>query len=216
MIEIINRGQGIFESLLCQYNLLDQSNTAGIEFARKQGIGIVVMGPVGGGRLGAPSPAIAALLPGKVQSSAELAMRFVFSNPNINIALSGMGNLKMLEENVATASNIQPLTADEQKQIAASLQENERLAGLYCTGCKYCLPCPFGVNIPEIFTLMNYHRIYKITDYARENYAQIGNVPWRDYNNAAACAKCGVCEEKCPQKLPIRKQLEETHAVLAV
>ncbi|GHU23378.1 aldo/keto reductase [Spirochaetia bacterium] len=216
MIEIIKRGEGIFESLLCQYNLLDQSNTAGIEFARKQGIGIVVMGPVGGGRLGAPSPAIAALLPGKVQSSAELAMRFVFSNPNINIALSGMGNLKMLEENVATASNIQPLTADEQEQIAASLQENERLAGLYCTGCKYCMPCPFGVNIPEIFTLMNYHRVYKITDYAKENYAQIGNVPWRDYKNAAACTKCGTCEEKCPQKLPIRKQLEETHKVLAV
>jgi predicted aldo/keto reductase-like oxidoreductase len=77
------------------------------------------------------------------------------------------------------------------------------------------MPCPQNVNIPEIFTLMNYHRVYKITQYAQENYAQIGKVPWRQYADASACAECGECEEKCPQKLPIREQLKETHKTLS-
>ncbi|GHV32364.1 aldo/keto reductase [Spirochaetia bacterium] len=213
--EIVRRGEGIFDSLLCQYNILDRSNEKDMAFAHEQGLGVVVMGPVGGGRLGAPSKVIQDLLPGKVQSSAEVALRFVFSNPNINIALSGMGSIQMLEENVKIAGNTSPLSAAETTQLEGMMKENERLAGLYCTGCKYCMPCPQGINIPEVFTLMNYHRVYKITDYARENYAQIGKVPWRQYKDAAACVECGECEEKCPQKLPIRQQLKETHKTLA-
>jgi predicted aldo/keto reductase-like oxidoreductase len=215
LAEIVRRGEGVFDSLLCQYNLLDRSNEDDMEEAHKQGLGIVVMGPVGGGRLGAPSLVIQELLPGAVQSSTEVALRFVFTNPTVHIALSGMGSIEMVEENAAIADNTAPLSADEQKHLEAQVKENERLAGLYCTGCKYCMPCPQEINIPEIFTLMNYHRVYKITDYARENYAQIGKVDWRRYKNAAACIECGLCEEKCPQKLPIREQLKETHTILA-
>jgi predicted aldo/keto reductase-like oxidoreductase len=215
LLEIVKRGQGVLESVLCQYNLLDRSNEAGMEFARKQGLGIVVMGPVGGGRLGTPTEAVRALLPSKPKSSAEIALRFVFTNPNVDVALSGMGSVEMVEENAALASKTDPLSAEERKYLDEQTKENERLSGLYCTGCKYCMPCPAGLDIPEIFTLMNYHRVYKLTDYARENYAQIGKVDWRKYKNAGACADCGVCEEKCPQKLPIRKQLKETHQTLA-
>jgi predicted aldo/keto reductase-like oxidoreductase len=215
LAEIIRRGEGVFESLLCQYNLLDRSNEAGMAFAHGQGLGIVVMGPVGGGRLGAPSQVIQNLIPGKVQSSAEVALRFVFTNSNIHIALSGMGSVAMLEENAALADNTSPLSQEEKSRLEAMMKENERLAGLYCTGCKYCMPCPQGINIPDLFTLMNYHRVYKITEYAKQNYAQIGKVPWRQYKNAAACVECGICEDKCPQKLPIRVQLKETHKTLA-
>lgn len=212
---IVRRGEGLLESLLCQYNLLDRSNETDMAFAHKQGLGIVVMGPVGGGRLGAPSQAIQKLLPGKAQSSAEVALRFVFTNPHLHIALSGMSSMEMLEENAALADNTSPLSPEEQAHLERASKENERLAGLYCTGCKYCMPCPQKVNIPEIFTLMNYHRVYKITRYARENYAQIGKVPWMQYENAAVCIECGDCEAKCPQKLPIREQLKETHKTLA-
>jgi predicted aldo/keto reductase-like oxidoreductase len=212
---IIKGGEGVFDSVLCQYNILDRSNEPGMDVAHAQGLGVVVMGPVGGGRLGAPSPAIQALLPGKVQSSAEVALRFVLNNPSVNIALSGMGSIQMLEENVKIASNTGPLSEAEKTQLDGMMKENERLAGLYCTGCRYCMPCPQEVNIPEIFTLMNYHRVYKLTDYAKGEYAQIGKTPWRKYQNASACIECGVCEQKCPQKLPIRQQLKETHQTLA-
>jgi predicted aldo/keto reductase-like oxidoreductase len=215
LIEILKNGEGVLESVLCQYNLLDRDKEPGIALAHEMGLGTVIMGPVGGGRLGAPSPMIQELIPGGVKSSAEVALRFVLANRNINIALSGVSSIAQLEENAAVASRTDALSAAELETIEAVLKENERLAGLYCTGCKYCMPCPKGVNIPEIFTIMNYHRVYKITDFAKKTYAEIGKVPWRQYQNAAACKDCGACEKKCPQSLPIREQLKETHRVLA-
>lgn len=214
MIEIIKRGGGVFASVLCQYNLLDRANEDAIAYAHEQGLGVTIMGPVGGGRLGAPSKVIQDLLPGKVQSSAEMALRFVMNNKNVNIALSGMSSMDMVEENAAVASNMEPLTQEEEARIAASLEENRRLADLYCTGCNYCMPCPKGINIPEIFKMMNYHRVYGLTQFARENYARIGKDPWLNFQNAAACVQCGACEKKCPQHLHIREQLRAAHEAL--
>ena len=214
MIEILRRGEGVFASVLCQYNLLDRANEDAIAYAHEQGLGVTIMGPVGGGRLGAPSKVIQDLLPGKVQSSAEMALRFVMNNRNVNIALSGMSSMDMVEENAAVASNMEPLTPEEEARIAASLEENRRLADLYCTGCNYCMPCPKGINIPEIFKMMNYHRVYGLTKFARDNYARIGKEPWLNFQNAAACVQCGACEKKCPQHLHIREQLRAAHEAL--
>ena len=213
--EILKISEGVLETLLCQYNLMDRNKEPGIALAHEMGLGTVVMGPVGGGRLGAPSKVIQDMLPGKVQSSAEMALRFVLANRNVHIALSGVSNIEQLEENAKVAGNTTPLGASELKQIETMMKENERLAGLFCTGCKYCMPCPKGINIPDIFTMMNYHRVYKITDYAKQSYAEIGKTPWKKYENAAACSECGACESKCPQSLPIREQLKETHRTLA-
>ena len=76
------------------------------------------------------------------------------------------------------------------------------------------MPCPTGVNIPLNFQLMNYHRVYGITDYARSEYAQIGKVDWYKGEKASKCIECGECEPKCPQKLMIREQLKETAEAL--
>ena len=215
LMEILKQGEGVLESLLVQYNFLDRNKEAGIALAHKMGVGTVVMGPVGGGRLGTPTKAILDLLPGKFVSSAEMALRFVLSNSNVNVALSGMSNIEQLEENAKVAGNADSLSEGEIKQIEAMVKENERLAGLFCTNCKYCMPCPYDVNIPEIFNIMNYHRVYQITDYAKKEYASIGKVDWRKYNNASACTGCGTCETKCPQSIPIMEQLKETHRVLS-
>ena len=215
LLKILKRGEGIFSSVLCQYNLLDRSNEEGMARAHEMGLGVVVMGPVGGGRLGAPSDVIQRMLPGKVQSSAEVALRFVFNNPNVHIALSGMGSLDMVEENSRLASSIMPLTEEEVQRVESMMAENKRLSELYCTGCNYCMPCPAGINIPEIFKMMNYHRVYKITDYARNQYAMIGTVDWMKYENASSCLDCGACEGKCPQHLQIRDQLRQTHETLS-
>ncbi len=208
MIKLIDTG--LFSSVLCQYNLLDRSNEEAIAYAHEKGLGVVIMGPIGGGRLGAPSPVVQKMLPGKSASSAEVALRFVLANQNVSCALSGMGSSAMVEENVAIASNAALLTEDEKNLIATSMAENKERAKLYCTGCNYCMPCPVGVNIPLNFELMNYHRVYGLTDYAKENYANIGKTPWMKGEQADKCVQCGACEEKCPQHLKIREQLEET------
>ena len=205
---------GLFASVLCQYNMLDRANEEAMAYAHQKGLGVVVMGPVGGGKLGYPTPVVQSLLPGKVQSSPEIALRFVLSNPNVSCALSGMGTADMITENVHVASTAAPLTAEEQERVNRAMKENARLAQLYCTGCNYCMPCPAGVNIPLNFEMMNYHRVYEVTPYAREQYALIGVSPWMKGEKASACTGCGVCEEKCPQKLKIREQLAETAAVL--
>ncbi|HZJ82816.1 MAG TPA: aldo/keto reductase [Clostridia bacterium] len=212
MIKLIDTGH--FETVLCQYNILDRKNEEAIEYAKSKGLGVVIMGPVGGGRLGTPSEVIQNLLPGESISSPELALRFVISNPNVTCALSGMGTLDMVEENAKVASNTSQLTPKEVTSINAAMEENRRLAELYCTGCNYCLPCPQDVNIPLNFQIMNYYRVYGITDYAKEEYKKIGKVDHYKGKDASACIECGICESKCPQKIDIIEQLKETAEAL--
>jgi len=215
LIEILKMNEGVMESVLCQYNLMDRNKEKAIALAHEMGLGTVIMGPVGGGRLGTPTKVILDLLSGKFTSSAELALRFVLSNDKVNVALTGVSSIAHLEENARVADNSAPLNATELAHIDTMMKENERLAGLYCTGCKYCMPCPEGINIPEIFTLMNYHKVYQITEFARNAYTEIGKVPWKQYKNASACTECGTCETKCPQGIHVRDQLKETHKTLA-
>ncbi|NMB11249.1 MAG: 4Fe-4S dicluster domain-containing protein [Firmicutes bacterium] len=205
---------GIFSSLLCQYNLLDRANEEAIAYAHAKGMGVVIMGPVAGGRLAASSRTIQELLEGRAVSTPELALRFVLANNHVSCALSGMSSVEMVEENVKTASLKTHLTDDELQKIKMALVENERLAELYCTGCDYCMPCPNDINIPLNFRLMNYHRAYGLTDYARGEYRKIGSTEQLKGRKAEECVECGICEEKCPQKIAIRKQLKETAAAL--
>ena len=203
---------GIFDSVLCQYNLVDRSNEEAIAYAKSKGLGVAVMGPVGGGRVSSLPPTIAKGVGVDVKTSAEMALRFVLANPNVDCALSGMGNIDMVEENCATASNLEPLTQYEVDTINKMMDEKKKLAQLYCTGCSYCMPhCPQKVNIQYIFELMNAHKIYGSTEYARAEYARLEEYKTKD---ATGCIECGICEEKCPQKLPIIEKLKECHEAL--
>jgi predicted aldo/keto reductase-like oxidoreductase len=212
MIDIIEAAPD-FDVVTCQYNLLDQSNRESMAYAREKGLGVVVMGPVGGGRLGFPSEKLQGLLPGKITSTPALALRFVLSNTDVAVALSGMNTPEMVEENAATASTAGPLSDEEMRRVVEMIEENRRLSDLYCTGCGYCMPCPNGVNIPESFRLMNLHRVWALTASARERYTWFDEESEKN-RSAAACVECGECEPKCPQKIPIIEQLRETHAVL--
>ena len=208
---------GIFESMLCQYNLLDRKNEEGIAYAASKGLGVAIMGPVGGGRLGAPSEAMGKLLPGQQRtSSAELALRFVLTNPNVTLALSGMSELSHVIENAALASKDAGLSTDELEQVERSAAENQKMMDLYCTGCKYCMPCPHDVNIPHIFEAMNYYKVWDLKDHAKSMYEKTKDTLDKKGLQADACGECGECEEKCPQKIPIIEQLKESHAALSV
>lgn len=214
MIKLIDTGE--FDGLLCQYNLLDRRNEAAIARAHEQGMGVVIMGPVGGGRLVPPSDQIQNMVQGS-QSSPEVALRFVLSNPNVTIALSGMNSLEMVDENAATASREEPLTAAERRRVLDALEETKTLSELYCTGCGYCMPCPNDVDIPANFSAMNYHKVWGLEGLARTWYKGLGTKKKEDGTVAAwaeACVQCGECEPKCPQNIPIIEQLKETHAVL--
>ncbi len=215
MKKLIDTGE--FDGMLLQYNLLDRRNEEAIAYAHEKGMGIAIMGPVGGGRLVAPSDQIQNMVGGS-KSTPEVALRFVLSNPNVTLALSGMNSMVMVEENVATASREEPLTAEERQGILDALEEIKRLSDLYCTGCGYCMPCPNDVDIPRNFQLMNYFRVFGLKDYARREYKGLEKRRKRDGTVieawAAACVECGECEPKCPQKIPVREQLKETHAAL--
>jgi len=208
LLRIIDAGR--FETMLVQYNILDRANEAGIAHAHRKGLGVAIMGPVGGGRLAAPSERIRSMIPGGAKTTSEVALRFVMSNPGVSTVLSGMGSIQQVEENAAIASRAEPLTAAERRRVREILDENKCLCDLYCTGCKYCMPCPNEVNIPDIFELVNYYRVYGLEDYARERYAGIV----KSGKGADQCVECGECEGKCPQKLEIINQLQEAHRTL--
>jgi len=200
IFKLIDTGE--FSSMLVQYNLLHRYNDAAIAYAKKKGLGVAIMGPVGGGRINF----MAHLQPREGRTIPELALRFVLANQNIDVALSGMQSLDMVEENAATADNVGPLSALEQEDIQAMLEQLKGLEDLYCTGCDYCMPCPEGVNIPNNFMLYNYERLYTFGDNIAEAYHK-GLKPAGA--SAESCIECGECVEKCPQNIPIPERLRE-------
>jgi predicted aldo/keto reductase-like oxidoreductase len=209
IVKLIDTGE--FDGMLVQYNLLDRANEDAIAHAHEQGMGVAIMGPVGGGRLVAPSERILGMA-GEAKSTPEVALRFVLSNPHVTLALSGMKTLKMVEENAATANREGVLSAEERQRFVEAVEEVQQLSDLYCTGCGYCLPCPNKVYIPGNFEALNYYRVWGLEALARRRYKELGKNKSRRW--AAACVECGECEPKCPQNIPIREWLKEVAATL--
>ncbi|MBN2582747.1 MAG: aldo/keto reductase [Planctomycetes bacterium] len=213
-IKIID--SGLFEFTTCQYNLLDRKNEAAIAHARKKGMGVIIMGPVAGGRLSVTAGPMGERLPEGVATTPELALRFVLANPNVSVALSGMTRMSDVEENLRTAARGEPLSAAEKKATEDALESLKSLADLYCTGCRYCEPeCPQQIRIADIFHHMIVRNVYGGEEAAVRGYAFMKRaVESSGKKMADACIECGKCEKACPQNIPIRQQLKEARAVL--
>jgi len=212
LFKIVDTGE--FVGGTVQYNLIDRKNEAGIAHAAARGLAVVIMGPVGGGRLAGPS-SIIENLDVSAASTAELALRFVLANAGVSCAISGMSTREQLAENLATAARTEPITAAELEKIKSSMEEYRELAELYCTSCDYCMPCPEKVAIPRILSLYNLARVYDLGDAAKKLYAEIGRTGFfAAMNDASACNSCGECAEKCPQNLDIPEELAAAHAAL--
>lgn len=199
------------ETMLCQYNLLDRSNEEMITYAASKGLGTVAMGPVGGGRLSAPTDLYKRLTGKEPIATYELAFKFVLGHPHLCCALSGMGTMEMVEQNSKIGSDSTPITEEEWKQLGESAERLKKFSDLYCTGCAYCQPCPANINIPHLFNMFTYHNVYGLTDHARgeyQRYVKDGGKTVKD------CKDCGLCEKKCPQHLKIRQELKRVEAVL--
>jgi predicted aldo/keto reductase-like oxidoreductase len=219
IIRLVDTGE--FAAVLMQYNFLYRHNEPAMARAAAQGLGVSVMGPVAGGRLAMPQDVPRAAGGARTVRTPELALRYVWSNPNVNVALSGMNTLPQIEENAATADHMVSMSAAEIAEVNRLAEESRRLEDLYCTGCGYCQPCPNGVNIPENFRYMNWHRVWGLTESARKAYAALGPEggwgPWTGRITglrASECLECGECEPKCPQNIPIMAQLKDVAKTL--
>jgi uncharacterized protein len=215
-------GTDEFEGVLMQYNFLDTRNAPTIAKAAAAGMGVTIMGPVAGGRLGVPGSVAVEGQGIESLRIPELALRFVWNTPGVNVALSGMNVMEHIDENVTAAERAAGMSPEEQKIIDSLLEKNQKLMDLYCTGCGYCVPCPNDVNIPENFRYMNWHKIWGLEEQAKAAYGRLSpdgfGAPWVSGKieglNAAACVECGECEPKCPQNIPIIDQLKEVAAAL--
>ena len=203
---------GAFSGMTVQYNLLDRSNEAPLTLARKRGMGTVVMGPVGGGRLEEAVNMKNFFKGVKTKTSPEAALRFVFSNADVETAISGMSSVKQVEENVRTVNELSPLNARERKAIDKGVAKLSGLARVYCTSCGYCKPvCAEKVEIPANLGLLISYKVYGQKKYARDNYRGWGRNAWK----AEKCTQCGACLEHCPQKIPIPDRLKEMVKLLS-
>ena len=200
------------ESMLVQYNLLDRSNEEMLKYAQSKGLGTVAMGPVGGGRLAAPTELYSRLTGNSSIPTYELAFKFVLGNPDLNCALSGMQTLDMVKANTALASNNAGFSEEEWAKLGASMEQLKKFSDLYCTGCRYCQPCPAGIEIPNLFNMYTYYNVYGLKDHAQKmfnEYAEKGG------SLHEACLECGFCESKCPQHLSIHENLEKVEKIFA-
>jgi predicted aldo/keto reductase-like oxidoreductase len=198
----------LFDMVTCQYNYMDRSNSEGMQYAKDHGLGVVVMGPVGGGRLAG----IPKFMQGKLDESAlsGLAVRFAASHPATDVVLSGMGDVKMVDEN-ASAIETGSLTDEEMAIVDSVLEETKGMADLYCTGCGYCMPCPHGVNIPARFDAMNLLKVYGFDGQAKRKYRNVMKKD-KESDGGGVCISCGQCMDKCPQKIEIIDQLIDVDA----
>ena len=212
IMKILEEGD-FFSSMLCQYNLLDRANEDAMEAAYRKGIAVVVMGPVGGGRL-TSSDLLVRGMKGNVRTTPELALRFVLSNPWVSVAISGMNTMEMVEENVRAASIRRPLTKAQLSSLEEFIRERKSKKEIPCTSCEYCMPCPRGVAIPQIFQLMNYATVYGLKELARSRYGKIASTDKVKREKADSCVECGACEKKCPQKIGIIRELRKCHKSL--
>ena len=202
----------------CQimYNYFDehfQAGREGLEYAHRKGLGVVAMEPLRGGALvtGLPVKAKEALYeaaPGR--SEVDWALGWLWNQPELAVVLSGMSTQEQLEENLELANNqsINPWTTEDKLAVEKATRVMKDLQKVPCTTCGYCLPCPEGVNIPRNFSLYNEHHMLNDPAAKARYHGLLAEV-----ERASNCVQCGICEEKCPQQIPISSQMEHVSAL---
>lgn len=192
-----------------QYNYMDRQVQAGDEgcrLAEKLGIPLVVMEPVKGGTLAALPEEIAGIFGGEEEgrSLASWALRWAGTHPGVKVILSGMSTPEQLEDNLKTFEHFTPLSPEEQAVVEKAAAAIRSRVNNSCTGCRYCMPCPFGVDIPRNFYIWNEFAMYENAARTRARYREELDREAR----ADQCKKCGKCEQACPQAISIRADLE--------
>ncbi|MBU4055644.1 MAG: aldo/keto reductase [Proteobacteria bacterium] len=200
-----------------QYNFLDvefQAGRQGMKYAHDKGLAVVVMEPIRGGQIAQKPPEAVAKIwaYAKVQRTlADWALQWVWNHPEISVALSGMTDMHQLDENLASAdqSGVGSLSKEELSIIDKVREEFTKLCPVPCTGCRYCMPCPNGVDIPYTFLMYNEAIMY---DNPRKGQLFYQRLPAE--NQADKCVECFECEDACPQQISIVQWLKKAHDLL--
>ncbi len=195
-----------------QLNYLDwemQDAKAQYEILTEHGIPVMVMEPVRGGALASLCEESDRMLkearPEK--SVASWAIRYAASLPNVQVVLSGMSNMEQLQDNISTMTDFEPLSEKEREVLEQALDVYRRNHLIPCTGCRYCMDCPFGVDIPGVFKLYNQYKISKYKEGFLQGYRELGKA------GPESCRACGACMRHCPQKIQIPERMKEIAAV---
>ncbi len=212
-LEILNSYDWDFCQI--QYNYLDEHTQAGrkgLMAAAEKGIPVVIMEPLRGGKLvNLPEKAKKAMDESdRDYSPAEWGLRWLWNQPEVTCILSGMNSLDMVNENIRVASDAEPGSFTDKdfeviEQVKSIIREREKVG---CTSCRYCMPCPKGVEIPRIFYYYNLMYMQEKKKSARFEFAQNMGMQ-RNPGFATQCVGCGKCEQHCPQHINIREKLKE-------
>lgn len=191
-----------------QYNYMDteeQAGDRGYALCEKLNVPLIIMEPIKGGSLAAFSEDIRAKFTAARPdcSVASWALRWVASKPQVKVVLSGMSTEEQVRDNLSTFAKFEPLSAAELAVVEDVVKEVKSRINVGCTACRYCMPCPFGIDIPRNFAIWNRYGMYRNVGDARWNYL----MNMKPEERADQCKKCGKCETVCPQHLPIRKKL---------
>lgn len=207
----------VFEKILTHYdwdfcqlqlNYMDmgiQAGMKGVELANERNIPLIVMEPIKGGSLASLPEDVTQMFKDYNPDAtlASWALRYVGTLPGVKVILSGMSTMEQVENNVDTFAHYQNLSQEELdivNKVADTLHSRTQNG---CTGCAYCMPCPFGVNIPNNFRYWNNCFIYDDRETFQGKYEKM-----KDEEKASNCQECGACERMCPQQLPIREDLK--------
>jgi predicted aldo/keto reductase-like oxidoreductase len=198
-----------------QYNYLDETSQAGrrgVEAAEEKGIPVIIMEPLRGGKLvNLPVKAKRELSDsGKGYTAAELGLRWLWNQTGVTVVLSGMNSIEMVDENIRIASDAAPGCFDQSDfdlidSVKSIIREKERVG---CTGCRYCMPCPSGVDIPGNFHHWNLMYIEGKKNPVRFEFARNVGLQGKP-GFASQCVGCGKCEQHCPQHIQIREMLKK-------
>ena len=200
-----------------QYNFMDinnQAGTKGLELAGSKGIPVVIMEGMLGGRLANAPDNVQALydaFPVK-RSAVEWAFRWLCNHPAVSVVLSGCNEAEQIEENLRIFDTVDTgiMSPEELKLIDDVREAYISRTKIGCTGCRYCMPCPNGVNIPGIFSAWNNVSLYNVDPSTDWNVRNI-----REHDNGAdKCIACGACEAACPQHLDIISSLQSAWSAL--
>ena len=179
---------GWVETVMFPYNIVEVQGEELIAECAARNIGFICMKPLAGGAI----------------EDAEIALRFIVSNPAVTVVIPGMADKAEIAQNVRSTSYTSPLSEEELKKIAAI---KDSLGTNFCRRCNYCAPCTAGINISGVFLFEGYYSRYDLKDWAMSRYSSLPKT-------ASDCIECGVCESRCPYNLPIRQMMKKTAEVM--